>query len=72
MIDALLSVVDFLVSILQFFINTLMSIFWIIGSIPNFVSSITAIFAYCPTGLLVYLEICIALTILFAVIKLMK
>lgn len=72
MIDALLSVVDFLVSIVKFIANTLSSIFWVITSIPKFTGSITAIFAYCPTPLLVFLEISLALTVLFAVIKLLK
>ena len=71
MISFLESVVQFLVSIAQFFINTLRSIIWVVTSIPQFVGSITAIFAYCPSYLLVFLEISLALTILFAIIKLL-
>lgn len=71
MIAALQSVVQFLISIAEFFTNTIRSILWVIASIPQFVGSITAIFAYCPSYLLVFLEISLALTVLFAIIKLL-
>lgn len=71
MIDALLSVVDFLISIGQFIWNTISSVIWVITSIPQFISSITAVFAYCPSFLLVFLEISLALMVLFAIFKLL-
>lgn len=71
MIDLLTGIVDFLISIGQFIINTINSIIWVIFSIPKFVTSFTAVFAYCPTPLLIWLEVCLALTLIFAVIKLL-
>lgn len=72
MIDFLASIVDFAISIVTFIRNTIASILWIITSIPQFLTTFTAIFAYCPTPLLVFLEVCLALTVVFALIKLMK
>lgn len=72
MIDLLTGIVDFLGSIIVFIGNTFSSIIWVITSIPKFTSTFTAIFAYCPTPLLVWLEVCLALTVLFAIIKLLK
>lgn len=72
MIDAILGIVDFLGSIIIFIGNTINSIIWVIISIPKFLGSISAVFAYCPTPLLIWLEVCLALTVLFAVIKLLK
>lgn len=72
MIDFLAGIVDFLISIAQFISNTIASVIWVIVSIPKFIGSITAIFAYCPTPLLIWLEVCLALTVLFAVFKLLK
>lgn len=62
---------DFILSIITLIINTLSSIFWVLATIPKFVSTITAVFAYCPTQLLAFLEISLALIILFAIIKLL-
>lgn len=72
MLDMLRGVVDFLVSVAELLRNTFTSICWVIVSIPQFIGSITAVFAYCPTSLLIWLEVCLALTVLFAVIKLIK
>lgn len=71
MIAFLESIVQFAVSICQFIINTVRSILWVLFTIPKFVGSITAVFAYCPSYLLVFLEISLALMILFAIIKLL-
>lgn len=71
MIDALLAIVDFIIAIGSFIFNTLASVIWVITSIPSFVSSITALFAYCPTFILVFLEISLALMVLFAIFKLL-
>lgn len=71
MIDALLGIVDFLGAICSFVINTITSIVWIITSIPSFVATITSLFAFCPTFILVFLEISLALMVLFAVFKLL-
>lgn len=71
MIDALMAIVDFIIAIASFFYNTLASIIWVITSIPSFVGSITALFAYCPTFILVFLEISLALMVLFAIFKLL-
>lgn len=72
MIDLLFGIVDFCISLAQWLANTFKSIAWVIASIPQFTGSITAVFAYCPTPLLVFLEVSLALTVLFAVIKLIK
>ncbi len=71
MIDALLAIVDFIIAIGSFVYNTLASIIWVTTSIPSFVTSITALFAYCPTFLLAFLEISLALMVLFAIFKLL-
>lgn len=71
MISILQSIAQFIFSICEFLINTFRSILWVINAIPSFVGSITAVFAYCPSPLLVFLEISLALTVLFAVIKLL-
>lgn len=71
MMDVLYGIVDFFVAISNFIVNTFMSIVWVITSIPAFVGSITSLFAYCPTFVLVFLEISLALMVLFAVFKLL-
>lgn len=71
MIAWLESIAQFLVSIAQLVYNTVTSIIWVVTSIPQFVGSITAVFGYAPSYLLVFLEISLALTILFAIIKLL-
>lgn len=71
MISILQSIVQFIVSFCTFIINTLTSIIWVAFNIPRFVESIAAVFAYCPSPLLVFLEISLALTALYAVIKLL-
>lgn len=72
MIDFLLGIVEFLVTICGFIGNTLLSIIWAITSIPKFVSTLMQLADYCPTPLLVWIEVCIAVTIVFAVIRLLK
>lgn len=57
MMDVLYGIVDFIIAIASFIVNTFQSIVWVITSIPSFVGTITALFAYCPTFLLVFLEI---------------
>lgn len=69
MMEVLYGIVDFIVAIANFVVNLFMSIVWVVNSIPSFVGTITALFAYCPTFLLVFLEISIALMVLFAVFK---
>lgn len=71
MMDVLYGIVDFIVAIANFVVNTFMSIVWVVTSIPSFVGSITALFAYCPTFILVFLEISLALMVLFAIFKLL-
>ena len=71
MIKALLGIVDFLAAIGQFIANTITSIIWVFTSIPSFVGTITSLFAYCPTFILVFLEISLALMVLFAIFKLL-
>lgn len=71
MMDVLYGIVDFIVAIASFLVNTFMSIVWVVTSIPSFVGSITALFAYCPTFILVFLEISLALMVLFAIFKLL-
>lgn len=71
MMDVLYGIVDFIVAIANFVVNTFMSIVWVVTSIPSFVGSITVLFAYCPTFILVFLEISLALMVLFAIFKLL-
>ena len=71
MIDLLRGIVDFLVSVSQFIYGSIQSVIWVISSIPKFISSITAVFAYCPSFLLVFLEISLAITVLLAIFKLL-
>lgn len=71
MIDALLSIVDFITTIASFIFNNIASIIWIITSIPSFVTTITALFAYAPTFILVFLQISLSLMVVFAIIKLL-
>lgn len=71
MMDVLYGIVDFIVAIASFVVNTFQSIVWVITSIPSFVGTIGALFAYCPTFLLVFLEISLALMVLFAIFKLL-
>ena len=72
MIDAVLGIVDFLTSIVHFIANTLTSIIWVITSIPQFVGTFVGLLAYCPTYLVIWIECALALTLLFAVIKLIR
>lgn len=71
MIDLLRGIVDFLVSVSQFIYGSIQSVIWVVSSIPKFISSITAVFAYCPSFLLVFLEISLAITVLLAIFKLL-
>lgn len=71
MIDAILGIVDFLVSIVHLIGNTLASVAWVITSIPQFIGTFTGLLAYCPTYLVIWIECALALTVLFAVLKLM-
>lgn len=71
MMDVLYGIVDFIIAIASFIVNTFRSVVWVITSIPSFVGTITALFAYCPTFLLVFLEISLALMVLFAIFKLL-
>lgn len=71
MVDAILGIADFIMSIIHFIGNTLASIIWVVTSIPQFVGTVTGLFAYCPTPLLIFLEMSLALMILFAIIKLL-
>lgn len=71
MIEALTAIVDFISAIGSFIFNTLSSVIWVITSIPSFVTTISALFTYCPTFLLAFLEISLALMVLFAIFKLL-
>ena len=71
MLDALMGILDFLVTIVHLVGNTLASVVWVITSIPQFLGTFTGLLAYCPTYLVVWIEIALALTVLFAILRLM-
>lgn len=71
MLEYLEAIAQFLISIVQFVLNHIKSLIWVVTSIPQFVSSVTAVFAYAPTPLLAFLEISVAIMVLFAIIKLL-
>lgn len=71
MMDFLYGLVDFLVAIYNLIYNTVTAVVWAVTSIPKFSAIIVELFAYCPTFLLVFLEVSLALMIVFAIIKLL-
>lgn len=71
MIDALMGIVDFIGTIIQLLSNTLASVIWAISALPQFTATLGSMLAYCPLYLVAWIEISIALTVLFAVLKLM-
>ena len=72
MIDFLAGIADFITSVVMLIMNTLSSVLWVIQAIPSFDTTFTGVFAYSPTALLVWLELSLALTVVFAIIKLVK
>lgn len=71
MIEVLKSIVDFLISAVQFIVNTISSVVWLIDSFPRFSTTIQSVLAYCPEQLLAFLELSLALMLLLAVFKLL-
>lgn len=71
MIEILTGIGQGILTIINLIGNTIASVVWAILNIGKFATTITALFAYCPTFIVVFLEVSLALTILFAVIKLM-
>lgn len=71
MLDAIMGIVDAIVAFVKFIIGTLNSLVWLISSIPKFNVILLEIFAFCPTFLLAFLEVALALMVLFAVLKLL-
>lgn len=65
------AVIDFLLSVVDFIGNQIMTVVWAIGAIPQFTVFIGSFFTYCPGFLLLFLEVSLALTVLFAIIKLL-
>lgn len=71
MIDILSSIGDAIYTLFQLIINTITSVLWVIVNIGEFQSTIVALTAYCPSFILVFLEVSLALTIVFAIFKLL-
>ena len=72
MISFFEGIVEFIVTAIGLVIQTFKSILWVIGSIPQFTVTITSLFAYCPAELLLFLEVSLAITILFAILRMIK
>lgn len=64
------AIIVFLSTIVGLLENLFSTIVWTIKAIPDFVIVLVEFVAYCPSFLLAYLMISIALTVWFAVLKL--
>lgn len=71
MIDGFMAVIDAIIAFIKFIIGTLNSLVWLISSIPKFNVILLEVFAFCPTFLLSFLEVALALMVLFAILKLL-
>lgn len=65
------AIIDFFISLGDFLINQIQTVIWAVAAIPRLASFFNSFFAYCPSFLLIFLEVSLALTILFAIIKLL-
>lgn len=65
------AIVDFFITLCDFIVNQIATVKWVIEIIPEFATFYNSFFAYCPTFLMVFCEVSLALTILFAIIKLL-
>lgn len=71
MIEILTGIGEAIATLITFFINTISSLIWVVTNIDSFLTTVTSLAAYCPTFLLAFLEISLALTALFAVLKML-
>lgn len=67
----MLQIIDAIATFFEFIINTFKSLIWVIGSIPQFVGTLTSVGAYIPTFLAAFFAISISVTVLYAVFKLL-
>lgn len=64
------AIISFFMALIDFIANQIMTLIWAIQTIPQFVDFIFEFLAYCPSFLLFFMEASVALTVLFAVLKL--
>lgn len=70
MIDILTGIGEAILTFLQYIGNLFESGLWFITNIGTFMGTIAELSAYCPTFLLVFLEVSLALMVLLAIFRL--
>lgn len=65
-----MSIIDALGTIIDFFVNQFNSLIWLIKSIPQFLSVLTNTFAFAPSFIYPFLSVCLAVTLILGIIKL--
>ena len=65
------SIFDFFSVILQYLKSLFTGALWLLKSIPSIMGLMYDVFAYCPPFLLIFLQLSLLLTIMWAVFKLL-
>lgn len=64
------AIIDYIVSLFEFFINIIESTIWFVTSLPQFIAILNSTFHHTPPFIHSFLLISMAATVLFAVIRL--
>lgn len=67
----MIQIIEAIGTFFDFIINTFKSLLWVIGAIPQFVSTLFVAGAYLPGFLVAFFSISISVTVLYAVFKLL-
>ena len=70
-VDFFTGILDILMSVVQLFVTTISSVFWLVTNLPQMVAGITASFAYTPDFLFPFLSGSIALLVVLAIMRMM-
>lgn len=70
-IDFLVGILDIIISLVQLFVTTISSIFWLVTNLPQLVAGITASFAYTPDFLFPFLSSSVALLVVFMIMRML-
>lgn len=63
-------IADLIASLIMLVVNLVSSIVWMVTNLPQFVSGVTSSLAFIPSYFMPYAIVCLALIVLFAIIKL--
>lgn len=71
LVDFFVGILDIIMSVVQLFVTTISSVFWLVTNLPQLLAGITASFAYTPDFLFPFLSSSVALLVVFMIMRML-